>query len=264
VVDSEPGCRLRLCSHSPGASGDFPALPAALSWPVEVKTEARSQRRSDHTVTNRHGAVGSDPSDRRGACGASHSPPTDQTGSVAPQTSRRERAPHELPARRASGPRRSTAKPNRFCRRSATGSEVSASAVRAKRAPCDWSEVNEAGKDDGGECGAPAGQAGELQKKFARSVRDAVNRDSIASAIADQSLTPTGHDSAAGTAGRSPAAPREWEHSRRPMAVASIDHGREAAGDLPAGPALTIVARRIQALRSKATQRRRQSSNREA
>ena len=36
MVDSEPGYRLRGRSHSPGAPGDFPALPAAPSWPVEV------------------------------------------------------------------------------------------------------------------------------------------------------------------------------------------------------------------------------------
>jgi len=176
------------------------------------------------------------------------------------QTSRREPASHELPARGATGPRRSTAKPSWSCRRSATGSEVSTSAIRAKRVPGDWSEVLEAGRAAIANV-RPAGQAGALQSRFARRVRDAVDRDAIAFAIACQSLTSTGHDRAAGTAGKSPEAYREWERKRRRQPRRRSTTDALAEGDFPAGPALTIVARRRTALRSKATQRRRHLPN---
>ena len=114
----------------------------------------------------------------------------------------------------------------------------------------------------GGECGAPAGQARALQNAFTRSGGDAVNRDSIASAIAGHSLTSTGHDSAAGTVGKSLAATGEWEQQRSPQPTNQIDHGRGAAGDLPAGPAPTLVAVQELALRSKAAQRRRHTTAR--
>ena len=137
------------------------------------------------------------------------------------------------------------------------GKRRATSAIRAKRVPGDWSEVLEAGRAAIANV-RPAGQAGALQSRFARRVRDAVDRDAIAFAIACQSLTSTGHDRAAGTAGKSPEAYREWERKRRRQPRRRSTTDALAEGDFPAGPALTIVARRRTALRSKAAQRRRQ------
>ena len=162
VVGSQ-GCAF-LTRHYRHAGRGTPTVPSAMSCPGVIRDCHALAKASETSV---HGAR----SDRgRAFCGApacptgcTHSPPSAAHSVVIPQIGRRPIAPHELPLRHTTRPRRSTVNAPAFTvdrRREA----VSYFGNSCEAAGVCWSEVARRNLERPPRMFRPAGQAGALQR----------------------------------------------------------------------------------------------------
>ena len=166
-----PAAKTSVVGYGLRPSRDTPDTPRETSpssrlrcrgW-VRLGTVMRSRRRSRRSFTASPTGRWSDSVARlfalRGAtfdCASTHSV-------VAPQTSRWAPAPHELPFRGATGPRRSTVNPA-DSPSIGDGKLSATSAIRAERATSDWFEVPRRNARPLPRMLRPAGQARALKK----------------------------------------------------------------------------------------------------